>query len=94
MWNVAKEYTRIDDAFTMGLEIGQLWWAIFYPAEQYLDAEIVRESCLNVPLEDRLPVGSKLCWEWGQDYTWDAIIHRRVIGPHEQTVDTETQEPA
>ena len=37
LWNVAKEYTRVRDAFTMGMEIGQLWWGIFYPAEQYLD---------------------------------------------------------
>ena len=37
MWNVAKEYTRISDAFTMGMEIGQIFWMIFYPTELYLD---------------------------------------------------------
>ena len=33
MWNVAKEYTRINDSFTMGMEIGQMFWMIFYPTE-------------------------------------------------------------
>lgn len=37
MWNVAKEYTRIEDAFSMGLEIGQIAWMIFYPTQKYLD---------------------------------------------------------
>ena len=31
MWNVAKEYTRIEDSFTMGMEMGQMFWMIFYP---------------------------------------------------------------
>lgn len=64
MWNVAKEYTRISDAFTMGMEIGQIFWMIFYPTELYLDQSLADPNT-----------------EWGQDYTWDAIIYRRELEP-------------
>jgi len=60
MWNVAKEYTRISDSFTMGMEMGQMFWMIFYPTEMYLDQSLADPNS-----------------EWGQDYTWDAIIYRR-----------------
>ena len=40
MWNVAKEYTRINDSFTMGMEMGQIFWMIFYPTEKYLDESL------------------------------------------------------
>lgn len=40
MWNVAKEYTRIQGSFTMGMEMGQIFWMIFYPTEQYLDQSL------------------------------------------------------
>ena len=41
---------------------------IFYPTTRYLDREI-----------QGLPDNST--W-WGQDYSWDKHIHRRVDGPH------------
>lgn len=40
MWNVAKEYTRIEDSFTMGMEMGQMFWMIFYPTQLYLDTSL------------------------------------------------------
>ena len=64
MWNVAKEYTRIEDAFTMGLEMGQIFWMMFYPTQKYLN-QAIRDS-------DN---------EWGQDYSWDAVIFRKDIDP-------------
>ena len=39
---VSKKYTRIDNALTMGLEIGQMFWGIFYPTEQYLDQSFAK----------------------------------------------------
>ena len=62
MWSVATEYTRISDSFTMGMEMGQIFWMIFYPCEMYLDQSLANPNT-----------------EWGQDYTWDAIIYRRDI---------------
>ena len=67
MYNVAKSYTPIDTAFAMGQEMGLIFWMIFYPTTQYLDREI-----------QGLPDNSTY---WGQDYTWDQIIHRRADGP-------------
>jgi len=67
MWNVAKEYTRIEDSFTMGMEMGQMFWMIFYPTETYLDQSLADPDA-----------------EWGQDYTWDAVIHRRTLEPGEE----------
>ena len=89
MWNVAKEYTRVSDAFTMGLEIGQLWWSIFYPAEQYLDQNLGKLGTLVNPF---IP-GDNEEWKWGQDYTWDAILHRRVVGPDEVRSEPVMQAP-
>ena len=78
MWNVAKEYTRVRDAFTMGIEIGQLFWLIFYPAQQYLDQQLA--------LEDKT-------WKWGQDYTWDAILRRRDLAPGEERLEPVWEAP-
>ena len=33
----AKEYTRVQDAFGFGMEIGQIFWMTFYPIEDYLE---------------------------------------------------------
>jgi len=44
MWSVATEYTRIDGAFTMGLELGQIFWMLFYPTEIYLDDSLARND--------------------------------------------------
>ena len=37
MYWVAKDYTRVDSPFSLGMELGQIFWLIFYPAEEYLD---------------------------------------------------------
>lgn len=34
---IAKDYTRVSDGFSFGMELGQLFWLIFYPAQEYLD---------------------------------------------------------
>jgi len=36
MFFMAKEYTRVQDGFTFGLELGQIFWMTFYPNERYL----------------------------------------------------------
>jgi len=36
MYFYAKEYTRVSDGFTLGLELGQIIWMIFYPTAEYL----------------------------------------------------------
>ena len=33
----AQEYTRVKDAYLFGMELGQLFWLLFYPVEEYLD---------------------------------------------------------
>ena len=42
---------------------------IFYPTTRYLDKEIQGIESNST--------------RWGQDYTWDHMIHRRVVGPHQ-----------
>ena len=37
MYFMAKEYTRVSDPFSMGMELGQIFWLIFFPVEEYLD---------------------------------------------------------
>lgn len=37
MFFIAKEYTRINDAFDLGMEMGQIFWLLIYPAKDYLD---------------------------------------------------------
>ena len=39
------------------MEIGQIFWMLFFPVQEYLD-EALGEGAV-----------------WGQDYTWDTIIH-------------------
>lgn len=36
MYFVAKEFTRVSDGFTLGLELGQIVWMIFYPTATYM----------------------------------------------------------
>ena len=33
----AKDYTRVKDAFTFGMEMGQIFWLLFFPVEDYLE---------------------------------------------------------
>lgn len=33
----AQEYTRVKDSYLFGMELGQLFWLLFYPVEEYLD---------------------------------------------------------
>lgn len=37
MYFIAEDYTRIDDAFSLGMEMGQIFWLLIYPAKDYLD---------------------------------------------------------
>ena len=37
MYFIALEYTRIKTPFDMGMELGQIFWLLFYPAQKYLD---------------------------------------------------------
>ena len=40
MYFMAKEYTRVEGPRSMGMELGQIFWLIFYPVEEYLDLSI------------------------------------------------------
>jgi len=40
MYFMAKEYTRVEDSRSMGMELGQIFWLIFFPVEEYLDLAI------------------------------------------------------
>ena len=40
MYFYAKEYTRVADGFTLGLELGQIIWMIFYPTAEYLSLQV------------------------------------------------------
>ena len=40
MYFMAKEYTRVEDPFSMGMELGQIFWLTFFPVEEYLDLAI------------------------------------------------------
>merc|ERR1712038_1435486 len=37
MYFIAEKYTRVDSAFTLGMELGQIIWLLFFPAKDYLD---------------------------------------------------------
>ena len=37
LYFIAMEYTRVKSPFTMGMELGQIFWLIFYPIDEYLD---------------------------------------------------------
>ena len=45
MYFVAKDYTRVQNAFTFGMELGQIFWMIFYPVHVYLD-EVLNQGGL------------------------------------------------
>ena len=40
MYFIASDYTRIKTPFDLGMQLGQLWWLMFYPAQTYLDNAI------------------------------------------------------
>ena len=40
LYFIAKEYTRVKDAFSFGMEIGQIFWMLFFPMEDYLNNAI------------------------------------------------------
>ena len=40
MYFIALEYTRVKTPFDMGMELGQIFWMLFYPAQKYLDNAI------------------------------------------------------
>ena len=68
MYFYAQEYTRVQDAFTMGMELGQIFWLLFFPVQEYLDEALDNGAV------------------WGQDYTWDTVIHMEK-GPEVDRVD-------
>lgn len=37
MFSLAIDYTRVKTPFSMGMELGQVFWLIFYPSQTYLD---------------------------------------------------------
>lgn len=37
MYFIASEYTRVNSPFSLGMELGQIVFMIFYPTEEYLD---------------------------------------------------------
>lgn len=57
MYFMAKEYTRVSGPYSMGMELGQIFWLVFFPVEEYLDVALDEGQI------------------WGQDYTWDEVIH-------------------
>ena len=50
---MAKEYTRVVDPFSMGMELGQIFWLTFFPIEEYLD----------LALEDGAIWGQDYTWD-------------------------------
>ena len=42
MYFMAKEYTRVNSPFALGMELGQIFWLIFFPATDYLDDALAK----------------------------------------------------
>ena len=36
MYFVVKEYSSVDTSFELGMELGRIFWMLFYPARDYL----------------------------------------------------------
>ena len=37
LYFMAWDYTRVKDAYSFGMEIGQIFWMLFFPVEDYLN---------------------------------------------------------
>ena len=42
MYFMAKEYTRVNSPFALGMELGQIFWLIFFPATDYLNDALAK----------------------------------------------------
>ena len=40
MYFIATDYTRVKNPFDMGMQLGQIFWMTFYPAQKYLDKSL------------------------------------------------------
>ena len=88
----AKEYTRVQNAFAFGMELGQIFWMTFYPVEDYLE----------MALKTGAVWGQDYTWDQVINLEVDDGVERtiQVIGsfgtnddPNQQTVSPRSEPP-